>query len=194
MREHNIENQIKRENQIIRLKKKGISFEEIRKKMNGIAERTVRSYYHAGLLRRTLKKNGINTDKLSSSILAELGTIDALSIQIELIQQLQLGVIKNRRELRKLKKELATEDDSDAIADIDHNILNTGILNDINSEYKLITNYKDLAEKVIRTMRKEKLEKYSQKTQDFCLQIMGELHKHLKDQLERRSIIVVKSD
>lgn len=73
-------------------------------------------------------------------------------------------------------------------------ILEVENLNGINTEYKLITKYKDLAEKTMRTMRKEKLEKYSQKTQDFCLEIMNNLYKFLEQQLERRRIIIASTD
>ena len=189
MREHNIEIQIKRENRIIRLKNKGLPFKDI--KIDGLTNRAIRSYYHAGLLRKTLKANGINTDKLSSSILTEIGTLNSLPMQLELIKKLQSREIKNRSELRLFKKEIATGDDSDAIAVTSLDLLDIEFLNDINSEYKLITKHKDLAEKIMRTMRKDKLEKYSQKTQDFCLLIMNKLYQFLGEQLEKRRVITV---
>ncbi len=193
MRENNIENQIKRERKIISKKNKNLSFKEIGIQI-GMPETTVSYYYYSGITRKILEKKGIDTSNIGYSLLAELRQLN-LSDKVKLGKEVQIGKIKNRNELRKRKDELLVADhnpqpkhqQSQQLTEIES-------LNGINTEYKLITKYKDLAEKVIRTMRKERLEKYSKNTQDFCLQIMGELNKHLKDQLEQRCIIVVESD
>lgn len=103
---------------------------------------------------------------------------------------------KRNRELykQKMKKLMLLESSlSGGTIPTDYS-LEIEFLNTIPSEYKLITKYKDLAEKVIRTMRKDKLKKYSKKTQDFCLEIMINLNKFLKEQLDERKIIIAKTD
>jgi hypothetical protein len=64
-------------------------------------------------------------------------------------------------------------------------------LNGINSEYKLITKWKNLAEDVLRVMNPNKLSKYSKQTQDFCLEIRNELLKQLKNQTRGKGVIIV---
>jgi hypothetical protein len=65
------------------------------------------------------------------------------------------------------------------------------LLNGINSEYKLITRWKNLAEDVLRIMNPDKLNKYSKQTKDFCLEIKYQLYKKLKEQIEKRDVIIV---
>ena len=191
MRIHDIEEQIKRENKIIRLRKKESSFEEIQNQVKGLSLRSIQQYYNTGKLRKKLKAKGIETSSLSHSILAELLPIKSTSLKIKLIKKFQAGEFKNRNEFRLAKKslELAVSDDGDANDAELMDVLETKKLNDVNTELKLIEKYKDLAEKVMRLMKKNKLQKYSAKTQDFCLEIMRNIKNHLDEQLEIRRII-----
>ncbi len=97
---------------------------------------------------------------------------------------------KRRRELNQEKKNALEALQSTGTTTV-NSFLEIELLNDVNSEFKLITHYKDLAEKVMQTMRKDKLSKYSSKTQDFCVEIMTNLNKFLTQQLDNRRIIDV---
>lgn len=197
MREYDIGAQIKREKKILRLKKKGFTFEEIHGQTNGLSLRAIKQYYSTAMLRDKLETNGVYTKDLSSSLLVEINRIKSFPCQVELINKLHSGVFKNRNEFRIAKKKLEfniIDDDSGADgadgAEYSNN-LQTKNLNDIKTELKLITNYENLAGKVMILMRKDKLEKYSGKTQDFCLEIMKKLKNYLEEQLGVRRVINV---
>ncbi len=100
---------------------------------------------------------------------------------------------KRKRELYYLKKNQVATLESAQLSGLmtANQIKKIEAINNTNSELKIITKYRDLSEKVVRTMRKSKLHKYSQKTQDFCLEIMENLSNFLKTELDDRRIIDV---
>jgi hypothetical protein len=148
---------------IIDLKCKGNSSIEIGKDL-GIKRRTVDENYEIGVYMNTLRQNGIDPLQYSYTKLRKMKRRSA-PVQ--------------RQNANSSKKKLSDKD-----------ILATITLGDLQTEHKILTQFKDLAEKVMRLMRLDDLDDYTPNTQNYCLEIMHRLNKYLSDQIDPRRVII----
>lgn len=147
---------------IIELKRDGLGFDEIARKLK-VSKKTINDSYLVGILMRDLKENGVDPSKYSYSELRKMRRKIAtgkLKLEPGQFQVVPSGSKKKKNEV----------------------FIEEGF-NGLSGHLRKIEKYKGLCEKIFILMRKDRIETYDIDTQKEIIKLMSACEEHLINEL-----------